>query len=557
MDRLIIALLLLVLGACARIETPEIVPVPQARQMPMASLADRLNARYNSTVQNCADGTPAYNCSGILIRRATYNAAYDFWGHSADATRLGSTTYSYIRNGLNSSSADIASGYILMDLESARAAGKIEPNARCIFPFMADTQANNRAMHGCGFANRPSPDPLPSDLSNCATLAVPAITPAAWMANFNEHGSDRINQCSLSTAVAGQFMTSLTVRTSYPDLTKLYGNEILFELWDTQTPANLPIEAIFYSASKEGSLINAQALKHAYQVKTNIELPIVRLDFGTGATRFAMRDVDQEDGWQVAQRLNERYANLTAECAGAKAAVYCSGVLARAISYSVNYKAWNPNLGGTQPGSVSFSFLRGDVVTLAMYLKKAQGVIFSDPQYSEAEGLTPLDPLCIYMNDGATDLRANLGCGKHPYYADSQSCASQGITTLEKFKAHYFAVTGPEYQRYHQCSLDIAPEAVMLALNARREFFSGDGYTGNPYNEVLIAAWPMNIPSQLPLDGFYYVAGSTAAEGLRQAKEIQKDFWRSTQGQIKPVVKLDLTATAGGWFTYVRGDQAY
>lgn len=546
--------LLMVLSACTHHEVADIVaPSRHATQAASASVADRLVARYNSSVTGCAGGTPAYECSGVLIRRATYASSYDFWTHSPGAIQLGSSTFSFIRNGVNSSSADVTSGFILMDPESARAAGKTELKARCIFPFMANTQAGNRAMHGCGFANGANPDPLPADLSNCSKLAIPAITPAAWIQNFNEHGANVVNQCSLSTTVATEFATSLAVRASYPDITKVYGNEMLFELWDTQAPANLPIEAIFYNASKEGSLVNAQALKHAYQVKTNIGLPIVRLDFAVGAQRFVLKPVDQEDGWAVAQRLNARHADTSRECADGKAAVYCNGVLVRAISYSTNYHAWNPNLT-TQPiGGVSFSYLRGDVETLAMFNDKAQGIILRELNYATTAGLQPINALCVYMVDANTWQRADKGCGPHATTPGSNTCAIEGVVTLAQLGAHFQAGNPAN----HQCSLAITPAPFMMAIDGRRQFVNPTTSVWQRYNEIMLAAWPMDIPAQLPLDAIFYVAGTGEAEGLRQAKEIQKDLWRSAGGMIKPVVRMDLKAAANAVFSYRREDQAY
>lgn len=548
----ILLALLLILAGCTRSEAPSV----RTLQQPIVAVAERLNARYANTVSSCPGGVPAYDCSGVLFRRVTYNPGYDFWGHSASAIRLGSSTFSYIRNGVSSSSADVTSGYILMDPASARAAGKKVLTPRCIFPFMADTQANSRAMHGCGFANRPSPDPLPADLSNCATLAVPAVTAAAWVQNFSEHGANITNQCSLSTKVAEQFATSLAVRASFPDLTRVYGNEMLYELWDTGAPEQLPIEAIFYNASKEGSLINAQALKHAYQVKTNIELPIVRLDFGTGAKRFVLRDLDQEDGWAVARRLNERHANTTVKCPDEKAAVYCSGILVRAASYRTSYHAWDPNVASSPAGATSLSYLRGDIKTQALFANKPQGVIFKDLD-SVPAGLEPMQALCIYMADADTWERADKGCGANSNSPTpgTESCASQGITTLDQLRAHWLAApVSPSWQRlHHQCSLAISPAPFMLAIEGRRQNITGTESRFYQYNEIMIANWSMNAPQYV--DGIYYEAGN--AEGLRQAKEIQKDIMRSAQGLTKPVIRLDLAAAADALFSYLPSDQAY
>lgn len=552
MNKRILLLLVLALVACTRSEVPTLV----ARQQSVETVTQRLNARYNDAVSSCPGNLPAYDCSGVLLQRVSYNPANDFWGHSDNAIRLGSSTFSYIRNGVNSNSADITSGYILMDPASARAAGKRVLTPRCIFPFMANTQANNRAMHGCGFANGPNPDPLPADLSNCATLALPAVTVAAWIQNFTEHGSNPINQCSLSTKVAVQFATSLAVRASFPALTQAYGNEILYELWDTQAPEQLPIEAFFYNKSLEGSLVNAQALKHAYQVKTGIELPIVRIDFGTGAMRFSVRDIDQEDGWQVAQRLNARHANLTTTCEGTKAPVYCSGVLVRANSYSVNYHAWNPNVNSRPAGASSLSYLRGDIHTPALFAGKNQGVLFKDLDSTPA-GISPMRALCIYMADADSWERADQGCGinSNSPTPGSESCASQGVTTLAQLQAHWLmAPADPSWQRlHHQCSLAINPISFMLAIDGRKQNVTGTESDYYRYNEIMIENWTMDTPGYV--DAFYYIMQSS--EGLRQAKEIQKDLWRSADGIIKPVIRMDLAARPDAVFSYVYEDQAY
>lgn len=559
MIRMIVWVLLMLVGSCTQHVGPAMAPMGRSSQAPAQSVADRLNARYNSAVSVCPGNTPAYECSGILFRRVTYSADHDFWGHSADAVRLGSSTFSFARAGVNSNSADVTSGYILMDPQSAREAGKMELKPRCIYPFMADTQANDRGMHGCGFANQPSPVPLPEDLSNCAKLAIPAVTPPVWIQNFTEHGSDRVRQCSLSTKVPEEFITSLTVRASFQDLTRSYGNEVLMETWDTSTPEQLPIEAIFYNAGKEGSLVNAQALKHSYQVKTNIALPIVQLNFSAGAQRFTLKDADQEDGWTVAQRLNARHADTANECPDAKAAVYCNGVLVRTASYRTTYHAWNPNLNPPY-GGLSFSYLRADIKTIGLAGGKGQGIIFRELNYASTAGLHPVEPICTYMTDADTWQRSDRGCGATNYYVgSSESCASQGITTLDQLVAHFLAVAEqPVWQRLgHQCSLAISPVPFMLGIQGRARIMSVANTVGYNYNEIMLAEWPMDIPTQLPLDGFFYVQGTGDAESLNQAREIQKDLWRSADGLIKPVIRMDLNAASNAVFSYQRADQAY
>ena len=73
------------------------------------------------------------------------------------------------------------------------------------------------------------------------------------------------------------------------------------------------------------------------------------------------------------------------------------------------------------------------------------------------------------------------------------------------------------------------------------------------YSELILATWPQNIPSELPIEAFYYLPG-----GLPGAQHDQKDFFAKTGGKVVPIIKLALptSATGDATFTYVAVDQA-
>lgn len=73
------------------------------------------------------------------------------------------------------------------------------------------------------------------------------------------------------------------------------------------------------------------------------------------------------------------------------------------------------------------------------------------------------------------------------------------------------------------------------------------------YNEIMLTIWPQNVPDRLPLEAFFYSASDGAA-ALEAAKNIQRDFQRSSSDLIKPVLRLDLNVSSNP-FSYRLADQ--
>ncbi|MFK0310941.1 hypothetical protein ACIQUF_06795 [Pseudomonas sp. NPDC090233] len=530
-------------------------------------LVQRLNERYKSVVEDCGEGISALGCSGLRLRRVKSGSTFPFWSYRPAAKAIESVTFSYLRADSLNNSADISSGYILMDDATAISKGKSMPPARCIYPFMAGTQNQGRSLHGCGFPQ--SKAQARDDESTCMTPEMNITDKEAWVNHFKAAKQDRLKQCSFSTKVPEQLIAALQARKMVPAVAASFGNELLLKAWDEDNPSALPIETLFFNAANAGSFDTALEMRKAYYAKTNVLLPIVRLDFSapennivTALSQDESRQLHRdEEGRQVSDALNLRYANVSKQSCDGKAALYCSGVILRTTTYGSNYHVWDPSDRSVQSKTVSFSYVRQDTgIKELAWDTLYQGLIFKQLDSVSAPGMYPLKPLCIYPTDAATWLRKSQGCGAHQDFASqSGPCQVQNITTLAEFKHHFRLVADNNAQftnrNKHQCSLAMTPEAFEQSLLAR----SLD--TLNPaqrahHNELMIEAWPQNIPKQLPLEAFFWQNPGNNTSGRDQAKLMQRDLL-NTAGMWIPVIRLNLkAANAAEVFTYAPEDQA-
>ncbi|WP_339453636.1 hypothetical protein [Pseudomonas sp. EA_5y_Pfl2_R50] len=498
-----------------------------------ALVAD-LNAKYQSNVAQCSNGTPAYYCSGILLRGVDYSTFFKFWDYGSKATKLGSVAFTYIRSDIGSTAVNgnRKSGFILKDQTSALADGKAL-HLRCVFPFPTES-LDVRADHGCGFA--PKVAKADPDLANCAKLWGSPTTAAAWLKNFKEHDSLPKNQCSLSTVVAAQFKASLEAHKLVNAIWTAKPTEVLVKTWDESKPEALPIEAVFYDASVPGKLGDAQKFQREYYLATSLYLPIVKLDLtAPDKNVFSFSSAEQVYGQTVAQQLNARFSNVSNDCAG-NAAYFCSGVLIRTTKATKNYHAWDPSSGSILRDGVSFSFLRKDVKMKGLYISEKQGFVFKSTEFAIKSRAHPINVRCSFPGDGATGTYRKHSCGRHKYYPnEGDSCEEMNILTLSAWRSHYHSVTGTANRFYHQCALGPNREQFTIFVQGRSNFeYAADlAYT----NEVVTAAWPPGIPQKLPLEAFVYVYSANPVVALDGARFMQNDYYEQTSNYL-PVIRL-------------------
>lgn len=179
------------------------------------------------------------------------------------------------------------------------------------------------------------------------------------------------------------------------------------------------------------------------------------------------------------------------------------------------------------------------------------GFIFY-PVLARPPGTLQIEILCAYPSDGATQLRDKPGCGAHPYAPDrSRRCQTIGVTTAQQW------IANRQQNIWNICSFDVRDSMNDQAADSFYQTILahnlGNLFAGvYDYSELILATWPQNIPSQLPIEAFYYLPG-----GLAGAQHDQKDYFVKTGGKVIPIIKMTLpaTPTEDATFAYLPGDQ--
>ncbi|CAI8730885.1 hypothetical protein EMIT0347P_150001 [Pseudomonas sp. IT-347P] len=367
------------------------------------------------------------------------------------------------------------------------------------------------------------------DVSSCAGQGV--TDAAGWLIHFQQQDQQPQRQCSLSSLVPSQFMASLTAHQGIDDDWSIQPTQLQVRNWDSDAPGQIPIQALFYDATKTGAMLGAQKDQRDYFNATGDWLPVLRMDLTQAPD--AVFGFDQQDqlyiGYQLASRLNDRYTETSPTCQNGKTAYYCNGVLLRGTQASTAFHMWNPSPGSVANNGVSFTYLRVDAALTKPVFK--QGFIVRE---SAAPTATLLTVMCAYPFDGATAVPVEDTCRIR-----SGMCNELGVTDVQAWASRYAASPGSS------CAFNIDPAQFQLNIDVRPSVPNGDGW-----NEVMIRTWPQNIPLQIPLEAFFYSLNAYFdSDGLPQAQFGQRDYFETT-GRFLPIVKLELEAADGRVFSY-------
>ncbi|WP_213938968.1 halovibrin HvnA [Pseudomonas sp. dw_612] len=259
-------------------------------------------------------------------------------------------------------------------------------------------------------------------------------------------------------------------------------------------------------------------------------------------------------GAEVAANLTRRYNDTRINCGRpSMPAFLCRGVIMRSTVPSTAYKAWNPSPHSQTSGGVSFSYLSKDAKFNGLVFGQKNGYLFY-PILDSPSGIRHIEVLCAFPIDGGTTLRDKPGCGAHPYEpVGSRRCQTVGTTTAEQWVQRW-----NQYERaYYMCSFDVrdamdnlGADSFYQSIRAHQmaNFFAGP----HDYIELILATWPQNIPKELPIEAFFYLEG-----GLAGAQFDQNDFYNSTGGIVKPIIRIILptTPTADAQFLFNPADQ--
>lgn len=487
-------------------------------------VAQLLNRNFQFAPPGCAAQKPAYACSGVLARGSP--ASGEFWKHDPISSQLGAQGFTYLRADIGTQSLGLPYGVLLSDGFTAIGQGKAL-DVLCAYPFQFTPQAD-RPDFGCGWiaANASTA----TDPASCAAQGVSDAE--GWLEHFRQQNLRPTGQCSFSGLEAEQFQASLIAHESLNSIWSVLPMQVQIRNWDANAPRQMPILGLFYDVTQADALLGAQKDQRDYFNATGDWLPILRMNLSQapGAV-FGFNQQDQlYVGYQVASKLNARYADASSSCQDEQPAFRCNGVLIRAADASASFRAWNPSPNSISRNGVSFSYVRADVGT--QQLAGTQGFIFRE---TFAPTGYPVTLRCAYP--------ANAGTASIPDSCRG-NCETQGVTTVAAWQSTYASKPG------NSCAFTSSPAQFQLSIDVRPTF--SDPSAILKWNEMIIAAWPDDIPKELPLEALFYTSGS--ATGFANAAFIQRDYFLHAENFL-PIVRLNLLATDGHPFSFEPQDQ--
>ncbi|MBJ9975119.1 hypothetical protein IAE35_06355 [Pseudomonas sp. S75] len=303
--------------------------------------------------------------------------------------------------------------------------------------------------------------------------------------------------------------------------------------WDARQPTNVAIEALYYNPAASNDLFRAQRSQLQWFKATGAWLPILRYQGGPGATFGFDQGEQLYEGYQIAERINSRYTTVSATCPDGRARFYCQGVWVRTINIADvgKHRPWNPSPNSVRLNGVSFSWFSADASVSRTY--HGQGFIMRESGYPVVQ---PLTVRCGYPRDAGTGT-ANDPC------TFRNRCEALGINTTAAWFARYGRGTNEP-----GCAFGPGAAAFSTMVNLRNRT---TGVDMGVWNEIMIAAWPQNVPAQLPLEAFIY----TVSANRIGAQTFQREYVQYTQGSYLPVLYLNAAAPPNRLVTYNLDDQ--
>lgn len=249
---------------------------------PPRRTALELSQQYYDTRDKCDDGSPAYMCSGVLIRsNKNYDSSYHIWDPSPFSIRTGAVSMSWLRRDANFErlSFDHNSGFILFPQQKAPAES-YQIQARCY--FLMDASSASRDNYGCGA----STVEFPTTSDTCDHYDI--TTPEQWVAHYlSELNDHQHHQCGFDLTAttdvsAERFKVAKDARLQVGEKNFTELNEFRITTWPSGLGRTLPLQAFFYVAngnhlSSEDGRTDAQGYQRDYYNQTKGFMPIIRI----------------------------------------------------------------------------------------------------------------------------------------------------------------------------------------------------------------------------------------------------------------------------------------
>ncbi|MGH8420075.1 MAG: halovibrin HvnA [Pseudomonas sp.] len=267
--------------------------MPQAASSSGPAVARALEARYADRRMNCGkDSMPAFLCSGIILRGTRPSTEYDAWNPSPTAVRVGGVSFSYLRSDYNFRRLAFTynNGFILTPFLSA-APEKYHMQVLCFFPV--DGASDNRSDFGCG------PNTVyPVESQPCDRQGI--TTGEQYRDHFNRRPDSYEWRCgfnvqdSANNAAGPAFYQGMRGGRMVAPYSFEIPNDLKHAVWPQNIPAQLPIEAFFYTQS--GGRAGAQYDQKRFYELTRIPLPVISVQLPTvvtGTATFQYLPADQ------------------------------------------------------------------------------------------------------------------------------------------------------------------------------------------------------------------------------------------------------------------------
>ncbi|AZL66548.1 MULTISPECIES: hypothetical protein [Pseudomonas] len=260
-------------------------------------------------------------------------------------------------------------------------------------------------------------------------------------------------------------------------------------------------------------------------------------------------------GPAAAAQLKGWYDQTADNCGSAtRPSFLCSGVMLRGTLSRQSYFPWDPSPGSVASGGVSFAWIRTDTNFRDLPMNYNNGFIFYPVLDTPAGKNSDIQIMCSFPFDGWTDIRNQQGCGTTTQYpTQSRPCSDQGINTGQQWITHFNAAAD-KYKA--QCGWNVREGQPNTADRFKqstvgRSLITTSHWYGN--NELRLATWAAGTGAQLPIQSFFYVAGTA---GLASAQDDQRRYYQA-YNQVVPVIQLTFASNknAKASFIYNESDQ--
>jgi hypothetical protein len=296
----VLASFTLLLGACAGLSPRQ--PSGRAVQPGIAAthdeegrlVRDHLAQRYGESLVDCGSaGSPAFVCSGVILRGTDYSTAYHSWHPNPNSPKGDGVSFSFLRH--DAKFDRLAYGYLhgfIVYPDTYKPGVTVHLAVLCSFPIDADTDV--RLDKGCG-ANR-------KYVAKSGPCQAQGITQAGeWYVQYTAPpagDNPRQRQCGFdvaqgTTQSAAIFMASIRARDLFSSVSFGVQNEIIIDSWKG-TPDRVGVEAFFYSGAQ--GLADARAEQADFQRTVGTWRPVIKMTLPatiSAEASFEYRPADQ------------------------------------------------------------------------------------------------------------------------------------------------------------------------------------------------------------------------------------------------------------------------